>query len=464
MFTHFHEIFATARPINGMKYFYNIYQAIRTISTGLRITLPYFIARGVVVQYPNVKPVLQPRFRGFHSYQIERCIACEACAKICPVDCITVNKTARRKMDRTRDVAIGGAMTAYKIDHGICLFCGLCVEVCPTQCLKMGSLHDHSCYISDDLITDYIELAKAGRDKLTIVPSEGIAGFGDWVEQLIAESIGKEGRGIVPVVGEPLGSPDVYGDDRLFVHLRLDGDDSYDSAMRALEKAGHPVVCLRLHEPYDMGGQFVLWEMATAVAGHRLGINPFDQPNVEAAKVLARQMVAEYMEKGALPEEKPIQSGEGIQVYGDVEANSPTEVVGDFLKAQRAGAYVAIHAYLTPTADTDAALQALRVKLRDRLRLATTVGYGPRFLHSTGQLLKGDAGKGLFIQFTCDDATDVPIPDEAGSDSSAMTFGVLKAAQAMGDRKALMEAGRRVVRFHLGSDVLGGLGYLPEAF
>lgn len=163
MSTHFHEIFATARPINGMKYFYNIYQAIRTISTGLRITLPYFIARGVVVQYPNVKPVVQPRFRGFHSYQIERCIACEACAKICPVDCITVNKTARRKMDRTRDVAIGGAMTAYKIDHGICLFCGLCVEVCPTQCLKMGSLHDHSCYISDDLITDYIELAKAGR-------------------------------------------------------------------------------------------------------------------------------------------------------------------------------------------------------------------------------------------------------------------------------------------------------------
>jgi transaldolase/glucose-6-phosphate isomerase len=308
------------------------------------------------------------------------------------------------------------------------------------------------------------ELAKAGRDKLTLVPSQGIAGFGDWVEQLIAESTGKEGRGIVPVVGEPLGSPDVYGDDRVFVHLRLDGDESYDSAMRALEEAGHPVVCLRLHEPYDMGGQFFLWEMATAVAGHRLGINPFDQPNVEAAKVLARQMVAEYMEKGALPEEKPIQSGEGIQVYGDVEAHSPGEVLGDFLKAPRAGAYAAIHAYLTPTAETDAALQALRVKLRDRLRLATTVGYGPRFLHSTGQLHKGDAGKGLFIQFTCDDATDVPIPDEAGSDASAITFGVLKAAQAMGDRKALMEAGRRVVRFHLGSDVLGGLDYLTEAF
>ncbi|MCJ7830827.1 MAG: NADH-quinone oxidoreductase subunit I [Desulfobacterales bacterium] len=146
-----------------MRYFQNIYDAVRTIAAGLRITLPYFFARGVVVQYPEVAPVLQPRFRGFHRYEIERCIACEACAKICPVDCIALGKSGPRKIDKARDIAVGGAVSEYKIDHGICLFCGLCVEVCPTGCLKMGSIHDNSCYCRADLITDYIALAKAGR-------------------------------------------------------------------------------------------------------------------------------------------------------------------------------------------------------------------------------------------------------------------------------------------------------------
>ena len=146
-----------------MEYFHNIYRAISTVAVGLRVTLPYFFARSVVVQYPEVEPVLQPRYRGFHRYEIERCIACEACANICPADCITVAKTKPRKLDRSRDVAVGGAITEYRINHGSCLFCGLCIEVCPTQCLKMGSIHDHSCYRRDDLITDYVELAKAGR-------------------------------------------------------------------------------------------------------------------------------------------------------------------------------------------------------------------------------------------------------------------------------------------------------------
>jgi len=281
-------------------------------------------------------------------------------------------------------------------------------------------------------------LAEAGRDKVTLVTSPPIAGFGDWVEQLIAESTGKEGKGILPVVGEPLGPPEVYGDDRLFVYLRLEGDTTHDAAVQTLEEAGYPVVRLRLHDRYDLGEQFFLWEMATAVAGHRLGINPFDQPNVESAKVRAREMVAAYQETGALPADEPAPlAGEALRA---------------FLAQAQAGDYIALQAYVAPTAETDAALQSLRVWLRDRYRLATTVGYGPRFLHSTGQLHKGDAGNGLFIQFTADAPRDAPIPDEAGSSESSITFGVLKMAQALGDKQALLDAGRRVIRFHLAAD------------
>jgi transaldolase/glucose-6-phosphate isomerase len=293
------------------------------------------------------------------------------------------------------------------------------------------------------------ELAKAGRDKLTLVASPAIVSFGDWIEQLIGESTGKEGRGILPVVGEPLGSPAVYGEDRLFVHLRLHGDETHDAALAALEEAGHPVVRLHLHDAYDLGGQVFLWEMATAVAGQRLGINPFDQPNVEAAKVLARQMVAKYKETGTLPSGEP----------------SPlsVEAFKAFLSEAQRGAYVALQAYVQPTGETDAALLELRTRIRDRFRLATTVGYGPRYLHSTGQLHKGDAGRGLFIQFTADSPQDVPIPDEAGAPDSSLTFGVLKAAQAVGDRQALLDAWRPVIHFHLGTDVVGGLKKLSEA-
>ncbi len=293
------------------------------------------------------------------------------------------------------------------------------------------------------------ELAKARRDKATFAISPAIASFGDWVEQLIAESTGKEGTGILPVVGELLGPPEVYGDDRLFVYLRLNGDDTHDAAIQVLEDAGHPVVRLNLHDPYDLGGQFFLWEMATVVASHRLGINPFDQPNVEAAKVLARQMVTEYTEKGALP------SGESAPLTA--------EVLKEFLAQAQPNDYIALQAYLQPTDETDAALLRLRTRLRGRLRLATTVGYGPRFLHSTGQLYKGDAGRGLFIQFTADDRHDAPIPDEAGSPASSITFGVLKTAQALGDYQALLDAGRRVIRFHLGVDIVGGLTQMSEA-
>ena len=287
------------------------------------------------------------------------------------------------------------------------------------------------------------ELAKLNRDKLTIVSSPAIAGLGDWVEQLIAESTGKEGKGILPVVGEELGTPDVYGNDRLFVSLRLDRDDNQDAALAALKQAGHPVVRLRLKDKYDVGGQFFLWEMATAIAGSRIDIQPFDQPNVEAAKILARRLVKEYVEKGALPEGQT--------------ARLSFESLNTFLEQAQEGDYLAIQAYLQPTAEIDAALAKLRQSLRDRLKLATTVGYGPRFLHSTGQLHKGDRGNGLFVQFTSDAVQDVPIPDEAGEPKSSISFAVLQNAQALGDAQALKDAGRRVIRLHLGQEVVNGL-------
>ncbi|HIE25766.1 TPA: bifunctional transaldolase/phosoglucose isomerase [Candidatus Poribacteria bacterium] len=305
------------------------------------------------------------------------------------------------------------------------------------------------------------ELAKAGRDKLTIIASPPISSFGTWLEQLIAESTGKEGKGILPVDGETLGPPDIYGDDRLFVYLRLDGDDTYDDAVKALIESEQPVAQFNLKDLYDLGGEFFRWEMATAVAGHILGINPFDQPNVESSKALARQMMEAYQKERVLPMPNPILQEDGITVYADVAADSLEQVLNAFLAQKRTGDYIALQAYLQPTEETSTALQQLRIKLRDHLKIATTVGYGPRFLHSTGQLHKGDAGNGLFIQFTADAPRDLEIP-EPDSTTSAITFGTLKMAQALGDRKALLKAGRRVILFHLGKDAVDGLKRLVE--
>jgi len=312
------------------------------------------------------------------------------------------------------------------------------------------------------------ELAKAGRDKVTLVISPGIASFGDWVEQLIAESTGKEGKGILPVVGEPVGVPDVYGDDRMFVYVRLDGNDTFDAAVDRIEAAGYPVIRIRLRDIYDLGGQFFLWEMGTAVAGSRLGINPFDQPDVEAAKVLARELVAEYQKDGHLPELASVIQSNGIKVYADLlESGSELITAGDalrvFLSQAGAGDYIALQAYVRPDPMTDWALLELRARLRAYTHLAITSGYGPRFLHSTGQLHKGDGGNGLFIQITGDSPEDVQIPNEAGFPESSISFGVLKAAQGFGDRQALLDDDRRVIRFDLGLDVTSGLEKLTAA-
>jgi glucose-6-phosphate isomerase len=300
------------------------------------------------------------------------------------------------------------------------------------------------------------EAATAGRDKLTLLTSSSLAPFGTWVEQLVAESTGKDGTGILPVVEEPAGPSSVYGDDRLFVSVKL-RDEDVDFSLEELARAGHPVVEIRLNDAYDLASEMFRWEMATAIAGRRLGINPFDQPNVESAKVLAREMVETYREEGTLPAQEPTLRAEGISVYGPAGAGTLAGALDGFLAQAKPGDYVALQAYVRPSEETTDALQRLRLKLRDGTKLATTLGYGPRFLHSTGQLHKGDAGNGLFIQFTADHQQDAAIPDEAGAAAAALTFGVLEEAQALGDRRALLDGGRRVIRFHLREDVVAGL-------
>jgi transaldolase/glucose-6-phosphate isomerase len=289
------------------------------------------------------------------------------------------------------------------------------------------------------------ELALTGRDKITFFVSPKMAAFGAWVEQLIAESLGKQGTGILPVVDEAITEPIFYNNDRLFVYIRLAGDDNaeLDGKVEVLEAAGHPVIWIQTDELEDLGQEFFRWEMATAAAGAVLKVNPFDQPNVESAKVKARELMAQFEQSGELPVETPTLDYDDIDAYGPAMGETVTQALQAFLTGFRPGNYIAIMAYLPYEAEVDAALNELRLRLRNRLRAATTVGFGPRFLHSTGQLHKGDGNKGLFIQLTHTPATDVAIPGEK------YTFATLVAAQAQGDYNALKENNRRLIRFHI---------------
>ena len=311
------------------------------------------------------------------------------------------------------------------------------------------------------------EMAKAGRDKLTIIADEEVASFADWLEQLIAESTGKSGTGIVPVVGEPVASPDVYGEDRLFVHLQWSDAGAQDAAVQALIDAEYPVIRVRFRDRYDLGGQFFLWEFATAVAGARLEIHPFDQPDVESAKQQSRRMMSAYLERGSVPGPRPSLEADGVKVYlGAPDAarpSSPADALATFLTQARAGDYLSIQAYLQPCPAVEKSLRAMQGRLRERTKLATTLGFGPRFLHSTGQLHKGDRGNGLFIQLTDRPASDADIPDEPGSSQSSLPFGVLIQAQSLGDRQALLNAGRRVLRIDLGENSQTQLERLVES-
>ncbi|UCE07895.1 MAG: glucose-6-phosphate isomerase, partial [bacterium] len=313
------------------------------------------------------------------------------------------------------------------------------------------------------------ELARNGRDKLTFITSPTIEPFGTWVEQLIAESTGKEGVGILPVVGESVLGPGDYANDRLFVYLKFNGDQTYDNQIKALKDNGYPVLQIRLKDKYDLGGEVFRWEIATAIAGYVMKINPFDQPNVEATKVLARKMVAIYQEQGKLPELEPSLQTSNVNVFTEDKVSSLKEAFDKLLGKAHQGdvngkdrSYVAIQAFIQPSKETGAALQELRTKIQKKYKLATTIGFGPQFLHSTGQLHKGDSGNGLFIQITGDNPEDVPIPDSAGEETSSMTFGVLALAQALGDRQALLDVNRKVIRFHLSKKTVKDLKRLTE--
>jgi transaldolase/glucose-6-phosphate isomerase len=284
--------------------------------------------------------------------------------------------------------------------------------------------------------------------------------LGLWIEQLIAESTGKEGTGILPVNAEPLGAPEVYGNDRLFVSVSLGGvSEETKKQLDALAAAGHPVVYRELNDLYELGAEFFAWEFATAVAGWRLGINPFDQPNVQEAKDATKELLSAFTRRGQLDPRNTVVSDELMTIYGPDDTpkgESVAEVLRNELATIKRGDYIAFLSYTEDTPEIDRQFQELRTELRDTFHCATTVGYGPRFLHSTGQLHKGGPATGVFFQIIANDAVDFAIPGEP------YTFSILKQAQALGDFRALVKRGRRVIGIDLGDNTLKALGQLKE--
>lgn len=308
--------------------------------------------------------------------------------------------------------------------------------------------------------------AVVGRDKLTIIASPGIADFGAWLEQLVAESTGKQGKGIVPVDAEPLGDVSTYGHDRLFAYLRLSTkpDAAQDKAVKAIEAAGYPVVRIELSDVCHIGQEFFRWEMATAVAGAVIGINPFNQPDVEASKVQTRALTAAFEKDGKFPPEKPFFEADGISLYADEynmkQLGSAGTLAGNlaaYFKRLKPSDYFAFLAYIERNGQHTQTLQEMRRLIRDRRKVATCLGFGPRFLHSTGQAYKGGPDSGVFLQITCNDAADLKIPGRKYS------FGIVKAAEARGDLEVLSQRKRRALRVHIGDHVAGGLNTLKKA-
>lgn len=310
---------------------------------------------------------------------------------------------------------------------------------------------------------------RLGRDKVTIIASPAVHDLGAWLEQLIAESTGKEGHGIIPVDREALAEPAAYGSDRVFAYVRYAPapDAAQDAAVSALEAAGQPVIRIAMDDTYQLGAEFFRWEIATAVAGSIMGINPFNQPDVEASKIATRALTSAYEQSGSLPAESPILEDGGIQLYTDeknaasLKAAAGSTTLAGYLKAHLgrigAGDYFAVLGYIEMNEAHEAALQQARHAVRDAKQVATCLGFGPRFLHSTGQAYKGGPNSGVFLQVTCDDAADLAVP------GNTYTFGVVKAAQARGDFQVLADRGRRALRVHLGKDVAAGLATLNAA-
>jgi len=308
--------------------------------------------------------------------------------------------------------------------------------------------------------------ANHGRDKITIITSPGISDLGAWLEQLIAESTGKIGKGIIPVDREKLAKPSVYGSDRIFAYLRLANkpNKAQDAAVAAIEKAGHPVVRITLPNVYALGQEFFRWEIATAVAGSIIGINAFNQPDVEASKIETKKLTSQYEATGSLPPESPFFIAKDAKLFADDKnsaalsgGKSLNEILKTHLSRIGAGDYFAVLGYIPMNAQNEKALQTIRMSVRDAKKVATCMGFGPRFLHSTGQAYKGGPNSGVFLQITCDDASDLAVPGQK------YTFGVVKAAQARGDFAVLAERGRRALRVHLGKNLKSGLNALAKA-
>ncbi len=308
-----------------------------------------------------------------------------------------------------------------------------------------------------------------GRNKVTIIASPAIYDLGAWLEQLLAESTGKNGRALIPVDRETVGSPDVYGDDRVFIYLRLEAtpDPLQDAAIVELRHTGQPVVLISVTDVYNLGQEFFRWEIATAIAGSIIGINPFDQPDVEASKVATRKLTEQYEQTGSLPNENPFFEGERVKLFtnerntDELKTSVSEPSLPRYMKAHldrlRPNDYFAMLAYLEMNDEHEQILQSGRHAVRDAKRVATCLGFGPRFLHSTGQAYKGGPNTGVFLQITCDDAQDLPVPDQK------YTFGIVKAAQARGDFEVLAERGRRALRVHIGANVSEGLRKLEAA-
>jgi transaldolase/glucose-6-phosphate isomerase len=302
------------------------------------------------------------------------------------------------------------------------------------------------------------ELAHHGRDKVTFLGPESMATFGMWLEQLLAESTGKDGAGLLPVAGESIGDPSVYVDDRLFIYFRLTDeiDLEFDHQVERLRQAGHPVVTIQMDDCLDLGQEFFRWEMAVAVAGSILDINPFDQPNVQESKDNTNRLLQTVRDHGKLPLSEPTLVEAGLAIDAQETGPSLVETLERFLSWAHQSEFVALMAYLPETPEIEKALQNIRLQLRDHLHVTTTLGYGPRFLHSTGQFHKGGANIGLFLQLTADDDVDIQVPDQPYS------FSIFKQAQAMGDLEALRQHARRVIHIHLGDNVEQGLATLQQ--
>jgi hypothetical protein len=300
--------------------------------------------------------------------------------------------------------------------------------------------------------------ALAGLDKVTLITSPKLSFFGAWLEQLIAESTGKDGKGIVPVDLEEILSVNHYSRDRIFIYIKLKHDNCYNVEINELEKSGFPVISIELEDIYDLGKEFFRWEFATIVAGIILGIQPFDQPNVESAKVVAREMMDEFKNNGVLPSLTPNINENEIKIYGDINSNNLKDAPHEFFRhIVKDKSYVAIQAYIKPDKKFYKLLHKIRTIIQKKYKVATTFGYGPRFLHSTGQLHKGDGGNGLFIQILSEPENDLLIPDNPGENSSTVSFGVLIKAQALGDRKAMLANKRKVLTVDLGKNTMDGL-------